>query len=182
MSGSASCTAASTASAVLWLSTTAWPGGTADDRVGEVAPAGFAHAQPAQLDVVAEPADRRLGLRPGVGGGGVHQHSRVLVDQPARGGEDDARDEDRGDGVALLEAGGDRDQAAEHRERARHVAREVEGVGAQRGGFVDARGAQRHGDPRHVDQQRNADDGEDVPARVELVPALGQPDDRLERR
>ena len=101
--GSASRTAASIASAVPWPSTIAWPGRDGDHGVGEVVPAGLAQAQAAQLDALAEAVDRLLGAGLGVGGRGVHQHARVLVDEPAGGGEDDAGDDQGGDRVARLE-------------------------------------------------------------------------------
>src|SRR3954447_24078349 len=96
--------------------------GHAHDGIGEVVPAGLAQPQPTQLDVVAEALDGGRGARLGIGGCGVHQHARVLVDQPPRGREDEARDHERGDRVALLKAAGDGDHSAEHGDRAGHVA------------------------------------------------------------
>ena len=145
-----------------------------DHRVGEVVAAGLPQAQAAQLDAGAEAVDGLLGAGLGVGGGGVHQHARVLVEQPAGGGEDDAGDDQGGDGIARGDPRDDGGQAGEDGDRAGHVAREVERVGAQRGGLVEASGADRDDDPGDVDDQRDGDDDEDVPARFDRVVAADE--------
>jgi hypothetical protein len=155
------------------------PRGHAHDGIGEVVPAGLAQPQPTQLDVVAEALDGGRGARLGIGGCGVHQDARVLVDQPPRGREHEARDHERGDRVALLKAAGDGDHSAEHGDRAGHVAREVQRVGAQRGRLVPAGRPHRDDDARDVDEQRDADDREDVPASLEPVATLGELTDGL---
>jgi hypothetical protein len=47
-------------------------------------------------------------------GRSVHQHPRVLVDQPTRRSEDDPGHQDRGYCVPLLESGGNCNQPSEH--------------------------------------------------------------------
>ncbi len=131
-------------------------GGGADRRVGEVVAAGLAQAQLAQLDVVAEVPDRRFGLRLRLQRRRVHEDQRVLVDQARGGGEDDRGDDQRGDRVALLEAERDGGDAAEDGDRARHVAGEVEGVGAQRRGLVLLRAAEADRDAAEVDHEGDA--------------------------
>ena len=113
-------------------------------------------------------------------GRAVHQHARVLEDQPRRRREDDARDDERRHRVALLEARVDQEEAGQHRQRPGHVAREVEGVRAQGGGAVPARGAQRDRHARDVDEQRDADDGVHVPVGLERLAAAREAADRLD--
>ncbi len=88
-----------------------------------------------------------------LGGRAVHQHVGVLADQAHGGGADDQRDEQRGDRVALVEAGVDEQQADEHGERAGHVAGEVKGVRAQRGAREAARDAQRDERAAEIDER-----------------------------
>ena len=64
------------------------------------------------------------------------KHARVLDDQPRSGREDDRRDEQRGDRVALMKARTHGDQAGKDGQRAGHITCEMKGIGAQRGGPV----------------------------------------------
>ena len=113
------------------------------DDVGEVAAGRLAQPQPAQLDVLADALDRAGGCPPRLVGRAVHEHVRVLCDQPRRRSEDDGGDDQGGDRVALVEAGVHGEQPDQHGQRSRHVAREVNGVGAQRGARVAACAPQR---------------------------------------
>ena len=76
-------------------------GRDADYHVGELAPSGLPHPQPAQLDAGAERGDRfaRRGLRSGRGD--VHQDVYVGADQPGGAGEDEHGDEERCHRVAV---------------------------------------------------------------------------------
>ena len=77
-----------------------------------------------------------------------------------------------------MKAGTDGDQAGENGQRAGHVTGEMESIGAQRGGLVSGRAAQRDEHAADVDRQRDADDGEHVPVRLKRRSAAAQPSDR----
>ena len=83
--------------------------------------------------------DRALGRRARLRRRAVHQHVRVLRDQPHRGAQDDRRDHQRRHRVAVVRSPRDGEQPDEHRERARHVAGEVQRVRAQRRAVVAPR-------------------------------------------
>ena len=155
----------------------------AHDHVGEVAARGLAQAQAAELDFVAEVGDRPLGRRARLQRRAVHQHVGVLQQQAPGGGEDQRRDRQRRDRVGLAETSLDRDEADQHDDRARHVGREVERVGAQRGAPEAPRRPQRDGDPARVDEQRHGDHRELVPAdagRSRAVDQVADPGDAHE--
>ncbi len=98
----------------------------ADDDVGEVASGGLAQAQPVELDVGPQRGDRALGEDSRLDRRTVHQHVRVRCDQAHRGDEDDHRDEQRRDGVAVVESRLRGEQAGEHEQRAGDVGCEVQ--------------------------------------------------------
>ena len=67
---------------------------------------------------------------------------------------------------ALGETGANEQQADEHGERAGHVAGEVKSVGAQSGAAVLAGGAEGDDGPAEIDDERDGNDKEDVPAGI----------------
>ena len=125
-------TAASTASATACPWPTAAPGATANHDVGKVAPGRVAHPQPADVDRRLDPRDRLARRLGGLRGSVVHEHVDVPPDQPHRREEDEARDEQRRQRVAVRIAGGRRRETGEDRGRAEQVAAEVERVRLQR--------------------------------------------------
>ncbi len=99
------------------------PGRDADDDVREGLPPRLPEAEPAQVDGRVERRDRPLGGGHLVRRRPVHQHVDVASDEPRGGGDDEQRDEQRGDPVRPGVPGARREQPDDHRERADEVAR-----------------------------------------------------------
>ncbi len=139
-----------------------------DVDVDEVGASRLADAQPPELDGRVELGDRlpRRLLR--ACGRVVHEHVHIAAQEPARSEDDEARDEERRDGVSLREAERGRDEAGEHRERAREVAAEVERVREQRVAPVLPARAERDDRARSVDREHEPHHGERPPRRVDL--------------
>ena len=149
-----------------------------DDGIGEILAARLANAQPAKVDVIAQVGNRGVCAGVRFGWGGVHQHARVLEDQASRRGEDDRGDEQRGDRIALVKAGADRDQPGEHRHGAGHIAGEVKRVRSQRRRLVPGRTPQGNQHTADINSEGDRDHREHVPVRFERLAATGQPADR----
>ena len=128
--------------------------------------AGLPHAQAAQLDVVAEVADRRVRAGVRLGRRGVHQHARVLEISRAAAAKMIAATSSAAIASPCWKPGADRDEAGEHGERAGHVPGEMKGVGAQRGGLVHACAPRSEtSDAADVHRERDRDHREHVPVR-----------------
>ena len=139
-------------------------GRDADHDVGERAARRLAQPQPAHLDRRVEPADRGARRAHGVGRRAVHEHVDVAADQPSGGEDDEERDEERGDRVAVGPARPHREQAAEHGERAER-GRSRSGARSRQSAalVVPPRGAERDDGARDVDHDHDADRGEHPP-------------------
>jgi hypothetical protein len=148
-------------------------GRDADDDVGEVAARGLAHPQPPQLHGRVEGLDRPPGRPLRLDGHAVHEHVDVPPHQPARRGQHEHGDEERGDRVGLGIAGAREEQSDQDRGRAEQVASEVQCVPEQRLAAIAARATERDGCAAGVDHDHEQHDDDCVPGRVDL--RLGQP-------
>ena len=103
----------------------------------------------------------------------IHEHVDVAPDEPARGRDDEHRDEERGDRVALGEARPGRDEASDHGERREQVGAEVHRIREERRAGVLPGGAVRDEEAREVDRDDQEQHGEDPPRGldVQLDPA-----------
>ena len=168
-------TAASTSSAVWWLSTTACAGRDGHHGVGEEAAGRLTDAQPLQLHSGGDGTDRALGAILSLGRRAVHQHAGVLSDQADGRREDDAGHDQRRERVTRLPAGADEQQPDQHGERAGHVAREVVRVRAQRRRAVALRGARRHHHAAGVDHECDGDHHERGRVAAVRIASTGEP-------
>ncbi len=142
------------------------PGRHGDDDVGEVAPGGLAQAQPAQLDVGAERAiARSAASRASAGVRSISTFAFSAISRTAAAKMIAATTSAATESPWAKPAAHEQ-QSDEHRERARHVAGEVKGVGAQRGAGVAPGGAQRDDRAAEVDDERDRDHRELVPVGV----------------
>ena len=139
-----------------------------DDDVREVPTARLAHAEPPELHRWVERVDRRAGGVLRVGRRPVHEHVDVAAEQAHGGRDDESRDEQRSDRVALGKAERGRREPGEHGERSGEVAPEVERVREQRVAAVATSGAQRDRRPHRVDRDHEPDRRECPPGCVHL--------------
>ena len=176
-SGSADCTARSTASAAAcpWL--TAAPYVDADHDVGEVAPRRLPHAQPSQLHGRLYADDRLARRLLGVRGSAVHQDVDVAAHQPRGREQDEGGDEERRDRVRPRVARSHEEQTDEHRERAGEVTAEVHGVRRERRARIGARHSPRGRRPGEVDADDHADYEKRVPGCVDRRATVDEPHD-----
>ena len=134
-----------------------------DDHVGEVASGRLAQPQPAELHVDPQARDCLFCRHSRLCRRAIHEDVGVLGDQPGRRRADDRRHQQRGDRVALLEAGTHHQQAEQHGQRAGQVAREVICVSTQRRAAVASRASQRDGGASEVDHDRGRQHRELIP-------------------
>ena len=140
----------------------------ADHHVREVRATGAPDAEPAQLDRRVERGDRLACGALGVDRRLVHEDVHVPAQEPDGGDDDEHRDEEGCDRVALRRAEVGRDQPGEDGDRPGEIAAEVERAGDERVAPVALPRPQRDEQARGVDR----DDEGDCPER---------PDGRVDR-
>ena len=148
-------------------------GRDADHDVGEGSAPGLAEAEPTNGDGRVEAGDRVVRRLHGVRRRAIHQHVDVAADEPGGGGDDEHRDEERCDRVALGEPRPCRDEAAHHGDRREQVGAEVDRVREERRARVLPGSAIRDDEAREVDRDDQEEHGEDPPRGldVQLDPA-----------
>ena len=154
-------------------------GRDADDDVGEVTTARLAHAEPPELNRGPQPGDRGTRRSLGVDRHAVHQDIDVAPHQSRCGDEDEDRDEERRERIALAPPCPGEDQPDEHRRRAGEVAAEVHRVGRERRASELARRPKRDRHAAQVDGDHDRDDEKGVPDRIDGW--LRRADEHVER-
>ena len=137
-----------------------------DDEVHEVPAGRMAHPHAAQLDRLAQLAQRGADALVGVRGGDVHEHLHRLPQQAQGEGDHEAGDEDARHGVGRRLARRDEGHADQDGGGARQVRREVQGVGRERGRAVAARRAPARHHAARVDADHEHEHGDRPPRRL----------------
>ena len=117
----------------------------ADHHIGEVLASRAPQAKPSQLDRWLEASYCTPGDAGRVVRGTVHEHVDISSCQAHCGSDDQHRDEERRDRVAIREPCATASEPGEHCERSGEIAREVERVREQRVALVPARPSERDG-------------------------------------
>ena len=138
----------------------------ADHDVGELAPRRLPHPQAPQLDPGLQTRDRGARSLLRLGRSAVHEHVDVVPHQARGGPEHEHGDEQRRRRVGVMPARADAEQADQHRDRSRQIAREMRRVGAECGAVVAAGGAERDDRTAEVDGDDEGEDGQRVPLHV----------------
>jgi class 3 adenylate cyclase/tetratricopeptide (TPR) repeat protein len=150
-----------------------------DDDIGEVGSTGATDAKPPEFDRWLQSCDcaPRCPLR--VRRRLIHEHVDVLAQQPARGCDDEGRDEESGDRVTLREAERGSGQARQDGERSHEIASEMERACEQSVAPVTVAGAEGDEHPGAVDRDHEGDGGERPPRGLDLeLDGAGEPGDR----
>ena len=142
-----------------------------DDEVHEVPAGGMADPHAAQLDRLAQLAQRGADALVGVRGRDVHEHLHRLPQQAQGEGDHEAGDEDARHGVGRRLARRDEGHADQDGGGARQVRREVQGVGRERGRAVAARRAPARHHAARVDADHQHEHGDRPPRRLHRMGA-----------